>query len=238
MAHDFLALYPAHMAEYLLAITYLLLFVPFWKYVQGGKKAEVAVHVRAAARSGARVPAGATALSPSWFQVPAGVYLHPGHTWARVEDDGTVTIGADDFAHKLVGPSRAKLPEPGADVVQGEPAFAIGDGAKAVPMIAPVDGQVVAVNPAAGAKEDGLGDPYGAGWLFKVKPARLASNLHQLLGGATAKRFLDAAGEALALRLTPELGTVLQDGGVPVRGIAREIAGEGWDALARRFFLT
>jgi len=239
MTHEFLSLYPAHMAEYLLAVTYLVLFIPFWKYVQGGKRAEVEVRVGAARpMARAAVAAGATATLPSWFQIPAGVYLHPGHTWARVEDDGTVTVGADDFAHKLVGPARAALPVPGADVVQGEAAFYVGDKEKSVPMIAPVDGKVVAVNPAAAKKEDGLADPYGAGWLFKVRPTRLTSNLHQLLGGATAKRFLDAAGEALSMRLTPELGHVLQDGGVPIDGLARAIAGDEWDAVARRFFLT
>jgi hypothetical protein len=38
--------------------------------------------------------------------------------------------------------------------------------------------------------------------------------------------------------MDPALGHVLQDGGTPVHGIARELAGEGWEALAREFFLT
>jgi hypothetical protein len=43
---------------------------------------------------------------------------------------------------------------------------------------------------------------------------------------------------ALSLRLAPELGQVLQDGGTPIHGIARAVAGESWEALAREFFLT
>ncbi len=243
MGHDFLSIYLAKTYEYLLAIGYLLLFIPFWTYVQGAKPVEmrvgaaVQVPVRAAvARAAAAVrdrmvPAG-------WFQLPAGVHLHPGHAWARVETDGTVSVGADDFAHKLVGPARVKLPELGASVAQGEAAFAIGDGEKTVPMLSPVDGTVVAVNRAAAEKQNGTDDPYGAGWLFQVKPKKLGANLHQLLTDNAALRFLETAGEALAGRLTPELGRVMQDGGTPVSGIARAVAGEGWDSLARRFFLT
>ena len=39
MGHDFLAIYPAKAMEYGLAIGYLLLFIPFWRFVQGGKPA-------------------------------------------------------------------------------------------------------------------------------------------------------------------------------------------------------
>ncbi len=39
MATDFLAIYPAKGMEYCLAIGYLLLFIPFWRFVQGGKRA-------------------------------------------------------------------------------------------------------------------------------------------------------------------------------------------------------
>jgi glycine cleavage system H lipoate-binding protein len=243
--YDLLSIYPAKLAEYLLAVGYLLAFIPFWKYAMGSAK-PAAAHVEVRAPKAARAArearhAGATVIRPvptGWFQVPAGVHLHPGHAWARVEKDGTVTVGADDFAHKLVGPAQAKLPELGASVAQGEAAFAIGDEEKTVPMLSPVDGTVVAVNRRAGEAPDGLDDPYGAGWLFQVKPKRLAANLHQLLTDNAAHRFLEAAGEALALRMSPELGRVMQDGGTPVAGIARAVAGEGWEALARKFFLT
>jgi glycine cleavage system H protein len=243
--YDLLSVYPAKLAEYLLAVGYLLAFIPFWKYAMGSAKpaeARIEVAVPKAARAAREARhAGATVLASAptgWFQVPAGVHLHPGHAWARVEKDGTVTVGADDFAHKLVGPSTATLPELGASVAQGEAAFAIGDGERSVPMLSPVDGTIVAVNRGAAERQDGLDDPYGAGWLFQVKPKKLASNLHQLLTDNAAHRFLEAAGEALAMRLTPELGRVMQDGGTPVAGIARAVAGEGWDAFARKFFLT
>jgi glycine cleavage system H lipoate-binding protein len=247
MEHEFLSIYGAKSAEYLLAISYLLLFIPFWRYVQGGKPAEAAVRAGATARAAgagaaaARArPAGATAPSPTagWFQLPAGVFLHPGHTWARLEADGLVSVGVDDFAHKLVGPAALELPELGERVAQGEPALEIGEEDRKVPMLSPVDGNVVAVNHAVREHPEAVDDPYGAGWLFKVKPSRLAANLRQLLEGAPARRFLEDAGEAIALRMSPQLATVLQDGGTPIHGIARALAGDGWDELARQHFLA
>ena len=248
MAYDLLSVYPAKLLEYGLGIGYLLLFIPFWRYVQGGRRevrevVRVAAPVREAVSAALRAarPAGATALarpaSAGWFHVPADVHLHPGHTWARLEGDGLVSVGIDDFAHKLVGPATVELPAVGTHVAQGEPAIELRDEDRGVPMLSPVDGTVVAVNPRIRAHGE-LEDPYGAGWLFKVKAPRLAANFRQLQAEAPAQRMLDAAGDTLALRLAPELGQVLQDGGTPVHGIARALAGERWDELAREYFLT
>jgi glycine cleavage system H protein len=248
MAYDLLSVYPAKLLEYGLGIGYLLLFIPFWWYVQGGRR-EVREVVRAsapvresvaAALTAAR-PAGAIVLprpaSAGWFHVPAGVHLHPGHTWARLEGDGLVSVGIDDFAHKLVGPATVEPPAVGTHVAQGEPAIELRDEDRGVALLSPVDGTVVAVNPHVHG-HGALEDPYGSGWLFKVKAPRLAANLRQLHADAPARRMLDEAGDRLALRLAPELGQVLQDGGTPVHGIARALAGERWDELAREYFLT
>jgi glycine cleavage system H protein len=250
MEHGFLSMYSAKTLEYLLAIGYLLLFIPFWRYVQGSRKeakaaakassaaASASTHADAPAARAPAAPARAPFAGPTWFQVPTGIHLHPGHTWARLEPDGLVAVGADDFAHKLVGVAKVGLPELGDHVAQGEPAFSIGDGDKDVAMLAPVEGTVVAVNAGVRERQDGLDDPYGRGWLFKVKAPRLAANLRQLLTDGPARRYMEEAESRIALRLSPELGRVLQDGGVPVHGIARALAGDEWDFLARQFFLT
>lgn len=225
---EFLATYPAKLMEYALAVGYLLLFVPFWRYVQGGRAV-----VRAAAparHAGATAPAAG-----SWFTVPEGVLLHPGHTWARRCADGLVEVGLDDFASRLLGPVEGMaLPAPGTLVTQGLPAVQARDGGRSVGLVAPVDGMVAEVNPEAAG--GWLHEPYGAGWLFKVRPARLETNVRQLLSGLAARRWLDQAAESLAGRLSPQLGQVLQDGGTPVHGLARELEPERWDALCREYF--
>ena len=228
MTYDLLSVYPAKLLEYGLAIGYLLLFIPFWRYVQGGRPAPARAERRAA-------PAARQGGHRGWFQLPAGLHVHPGHTWARVDADGLVTVGLDDFASKLLGPLAVKVPAVGVPVAQGEAALEASDGRRSVRLAAPVEGTVVEVNDGAGAAH---ADPYGAGWLFRVRAPRLGSNLRQLLSGSAALRLLEDASEELARRMNPELGVVLQDGGAPVSGIARTLAGDGWDTLARGFFLT
>jgi glycine cleavage system H protein len=202
--------------EYLIAISYLVLFVPFWRLVQGASPAK--------------------AFGFGWFQVPEGVHLHAGHAWARARG-GTVSVGLDDFAHRLIGPLEGfETPEVGAPLRQGHKAFSVIAGGKKLDVLSPVDGHVTAVNEVARAHPgETVRDPYGAGWLVKVEPRWLTANLKNLFSGETARRFLDAASEKLSRLLTPELGVVLQDGGTPVHGIARELDPEHWDDLARRF---
>ena len=234
---DFLSLYDAKVAEYLLALCYLLLFVPMWRYVHSARGELAAATAGAAA--GLQAQAARPAVtSLGWFHAPAGVALHPGHAWARVEADGLVTVGMDDFAQRLVDPSRLVLPRAGDRITQGQPAFAVGDAAATVAMLAPVGGEVVAVNAGAAEQPERLRDPYGAGWLFKVKVPDLAAQGRRLLGGEVARQYLERAAEALALRLEPQLGHVMQDGGTPIHGIARALSGEGWTVMARHFFLT
>jgi hypothetical protein len=97
-----------------------------------------------------------------------------------------------------------------------------------------VTGRVVARNETA-LRDPGLvnGDPYGTGWLLEVEAPRWDHGIRALLRGGRAKEWLARAEAALRRQMSPELGAVLQDGGVPVSGIARALSPEKWDELAR-----
>ncbi|MFB3855635.1 MAG: glycine cleavage system protein H [Vicinamibacterales bacterium] len=235
MPHDILSVFSAKAVEYPLALLYLALFVPFWRYVNGGRKARAEAH--AAAHAGRRTaPAFRVA---GLFSVPGNVYFHPGHSWARIEA-GVILAGMDDFAHKLVGPIRAiHTPAPGATVTQGEQAWTLAsEDGRTIDMLSPVDGTIVEVNQRALESPTVVAaDPYGDGWLLKVRPSRPAGDLKQLLVGSVARRWTEDAWESL-LRLNPELGPVSLDGGQPVSGMARAADPKHWDKVAREFFLT
>ncbi len=224
---DFVSLYGLRATEYVIAVSYLLLFALFW---------------RALAPKAAPAPARARAQAPAtWFALPDAVKLHPGHAWARVEDDGLVSIGLDDFGHKLIGElDAAVLPVPGTRLEQGRPGFVLHADGRRIDVLSPVDGEVAAVNDAASADPNALhADPYGSGWLLRLKPnGALRRNMKQLLAGDAARLYMERAAEGLRARLNPELGALAADGGQPVHGFAREIEPLRWDALVREALLT
>ncbi len=230
---DFATPTAARALEYLVAVAYLLLFVPFWRWI-----AQRPIPQRVAAPKAVRVRSPGTVSS--WFQVPDNLSFHPGHSWARQESDGSVVVGLDDFAARLVGPPDAiATPVTGASVTQGERAWVLAADQKSVEMLSPIDGVVERVNDEAIRNPSLVADdPYGAGWLLRIRPSRLGANLKQLVAGSAARRWMDGAEAVLHASSTVGLGPVAADGGVPVPCIAREISPDNWDELARRFFLT
>ena len=232
MGHDLITIYWLKAVEYILALSYLPLFILFWKFVNPKQPAAARVPVTA--------PGWADQLA-EYFHMPARLFFHAGHTWARVDGADTVTVGMNEFARKLVGPlNRVQLPAVGASLAQGMPALAVEADGRAVEMLSPVDGTVVAVNPRLAQSADAVNDaPYADGWLFQVKSPKLAANLKNLMSGTLARRWMDTVCETLGGEMQGlELGRVYLDGGAPVDGLARNLSPEHWDELARRFFLT
>jgi glycine cleavage system H lipoate-binding protein len=182
-----------------------------------------------------------------YFRVPDGYLFHQGHAWLKAEDDRLVSVGMDDFAQKLLGKVDAvRLPDPGTSLAQGEKGWAVAVQAKTIDILSPLDGEVVAVNREAIRNPDVLGeDPFGNGWLLKVRPARIAANRRNLLSGQMARQWMSGVLERLRGDMRkamaqegPPMGTVLQDGGTPIRGIARALAGDRWEEMASGYLLT
>jgi glycine cleavage system H lipoate-binding protein len=225
--------------EYLLAVGFLASFVPFWRYAAPRAPARAVATVPA--EQSVAVPTFSPALRPEpagWFRIPDGLSIHPGHAWAKSIEDGEVLVGADDFARAVIGRVHdVDLPEPGTVVRQGEPAFTLRGAAGPLPMISPVDGMVVATNPAAkvGAVES---DPYGDGWLLRIQAPQFKRNARQLLSGSAARAWMEDVAKRLRATIAPDLGPALADGGVPVNGIAGEVGPEAWRRIAREFFFV
>lgn len=211
--------------EYLVALGSLACFVLFWRFVNG-QPAEVP----------ARVAAWSGQLA-DWFRVPQELFFHPGHAWAKADGGGVMTVGVDDFAQQLVGPLAAiELPQPGAQVRRGAKGWTLKADSKAVDMISPVTGTVVAVNPNVASRADLVNDdPYGRGWLMKVQAPAGGHSLGELFSGAAARKWIAEVADELTAAMGPQLGTVMQDGGVPVHGIARSLDEQHWDQVARQF---
>ena len=116
-------------------------------------------------------------------EIPGDLKFMKSHEWARVEDNGTVTVGISDHAQSLLGDLvYVELPSVG-DKVEAGNACAVVESVKAASDVyAPVSGEVVAVNSALGDKPETINeDAYGEGWIFVVKPSNLAEDSEELL---------------------------------------------------------
>jgi glycine cleavage system H protein len=233
---------PTKGIEYLLVIGYLLLFVPIWMLIQRGRPrlAPLAASaVEAVGRAGERLGELGSRVY-GWFRVPADRFFHSGHAWVEPREPGVYRVGLDDFAHRLLGRADAvELPAAGSEIAAGRPGFALRVAGRRIPALAPLSGEVTRVNEAMLADPAlGLADPYGAGWLFEVRGSLPVAAVESLYSGERARGWIERTTDALMGRMSPALGTVLQDGGVPVAGIARELDPEHWDELAAELLGT
>lgn len=213
--------------EYIIVMVFLAGFIYFSRYLSHRAPAPAEAPVRP--RS-----------FVDYFRVPDGYLFHQGHTWFRREGREVVAVGLDDFAQRLLGRiEEVDLPHAGARVSQGEKGWTVTVDSRIIPMISPVDGEVVAVNAAALRSPKVVNDdPYGSGWLMKVKATKLSANARNLLSGNVARRMVEEALDGIRLQSGEDLGIVYQDGGVPVSGMARALYGEKWDGAVRELFLT
>ncbi|MFI9240846.1 glycine cleavage system protein GcvH [Streptomyces sp. NPDC053079] len=103
--------------------------------------------------------------------VPAELKYATSHEWVRDEGNGEYTVGLTDHAQELLGDLVAvDLPEVGASVSAGEVGAAVESVKAASDTYAPISGEIVAVNAALeGSPELVNAEPYGDGWLFRVK---------------------------------------------------------------------
>ena len=197
----------------------------------------------AAERVAVREPSAPYPSLPG-MELPGDLFVHGGHTWARLDPHGAVRGGLDGFAQKVLGRvDRYELPSEGTPVRQGEPAFAALQGGKRIEFVSPVDGEVCAVNgeisadPGAARRE-----PYGKGWALAIRPSHLSANLKKLRIGSEAAEWLSREArsftEFLSLyRAAPrEVGVTLADGGIHVDGVMETMDGEILKIAVRKYF--
>ncbi|CDF96953.1 MULTISPECIES: glycine cleavage system protein GcvH [unclassified Pseudomonas] len=120
--------------------------------------------------------------------IPAELRFAESHEWARLETDGSITVGISDHAQEALGDVVfVELPEIGK-VFKATDAAGVVESVKAASDIyAPVGGEVIAVNEElAGSPELLNSEPYSA-WIFKLKPSDAAADLGKLLDAAGYK---------------------------------------------------
>ncbi|MFQ6574815.1 glycine cleavage system protein GcvH [Pseudomonas sp. UM16] len=122
--------------------------------------------------------------------IPADLRFAESHEWAKLETDGTITVGISDHAQEALGDVVfVELAEVGKVFAAGDAAGVVESVKAASDIYAPVSGEVIAVNEALADSPESLNsDPYGS-WIFKLKPSDKAE----------LDKLLDAAGYKAAI---------------------------------------
>ncbi|MCC5860309.1 MAG: glycine cleavage system protein GcvH [Gammaproteobacteria bacterium] len=104
-------------------------------------------------------------------EVPSELKYTSDHEWLRVEDDGNVVVGVTDHAQAALGELVfVELPESGSEVAQGDACAVVESVKAASDVYAPVTGEILGVNEdLADTPEKVNQDPYGDGWLFRMR---------------------------------------------------------------------
>lgn len=110
-------------------------------------------------------------------KIPSNLRYTKEHEWARLENDGSIVVGITEHASNTLGDvTLVTLPTGGTQLTAGQE-FGTVDSVKAVSeLYAPLDGEVVEVNGELDASpEDVNTDPYGDGWMVKIRPTDAAA---------------------------------------------------------------
>jgi glycine cleavage system H protein len=128
--------------------------------------------------------------------IPNNLKYLDSHEWARVESDGTITVGISDHAQSALGDLVfVEVPEVGKALTKGGAAAVVESVKAASDVYSPVSGEVIANNSEALSATPELvnSDPYGQGWLFKVKPSN-SGELGSLLDAKAYEKVVEEAG--------------------------------------------
>jgi len=162
------------------------------------------------------------------LNMPLDRFYHRGHTWAKPEADGSITIGLDDLGARLIGaPDKITLPEAGTHVRANGTAWRIKKKKYGLRFLSPVDGEVLETG---GPEKE---------WYLRVKPTSGASvNMRHLLHGAEVHPWIRHEVERLKMALAAR-GVDAGDAaaGVPAEDLAQCYSEADWDAVLGDMFL-
>jgi len=156
------------------------------------------------------------------IKIRKNLYYHYGHTWVEIESHDCVKVGMDDFAGKFILAIKMII-SPGLEtqIDQGKVFCWIVEQNGTLPVLAPITGQVLSLNPQIPVEPILVNNsPYEQGWLLKVRPQCLQRDLKKLYNDDDALIHykkdvtkLKSKFESYLTRNWNELGPTLCDGG-------------------------
>ena len=104
--------------------------------------------------------------------IPNNLKFLDSHEWARLEDDGTVTVGISDHAQELLGDIVfVELPDIGKNIAKKGDIAVVESVKAASDVYSPVSGEITEINEVLNDNPEIINaSPYDEGWFFKIKP--------------------------------------------------------------------
>ncbi|MCS7049790.1 MAG: glycine cleavage system protein GcvH [Verrucomicrobiae bacterium] len=104
------------------------------------------------------------------MNIPANLKYTKSHEWVRVEGDVAVVGITDHAQQELTDIVHVEPPKLDTDISAGQPCAVVESVKAASDIYSPVSGEIVAINEQLTSQPELLNrDPYGQGWIFKVK---------------------------------------------------------------------
>lgn len=164
-----------------------------------------------------------------------GVFYAPSHTWLGALADGSVRIGLDDIAQKVLPGARVlQLAPVGTVLRRGDALATLEVGGHRLPVAAPTGGRVVSINDHV-ARDPKLlhSDPYRRGWIATVMPT--TREFERWPTGDQARTWLRREDHRLNAFLETELGIAAADGGEWIVAPTTMMSDAQFEALQREF---
>jgi len=125
--------------------------------------------------------------------IPTDLKYTESHEWIRIEDDGSLTLGITEHAQELLGDMVfIEAPEAEREVEAGEACAVVESVKAASDVYSPVAGEIIGGNESLeDAPEAVNSDPYGDGWILRMKPTD-AADLDGLMDAEAYAGFIEA----------------------------------------------
>lgn len=219
--------------EYIIIIGFLILIIPFWIIINRKRVLKGQIHSRV------------SALSADILKIPQGIFCSKNHTWSFLGKSGIAKVGLDNFILHITGEVKiCDLRNPGDTIKKGDLLAEIEQSGKLLKIYSPVSGKIAEANTDLYKNVDILNnDPYGNGWIYKIRPSNWISETGTCFLGMEAlvwsKKELARFKDFLALsvqKYSPENSLViLQDGGEICSQPLSELPAEVWNDFQKSF---
>ncbi len=220
--------------EYLIVIGFLLLIIPFWRYLNAPGKL-VPVIGFSTIQSAINRIAGS---------IPKGIFLDPTHSWAFLEPSGTARVGVDNFLLSTTGPvNYHEFRQPGETINRGEVMSVLEQDGKQLKVYSPISGVIKKRNRKSVKLGDSGENLYDQGWLYMIEPENWTRDMQKLLFAQKAEDWIrkefDRLKDFFAFSTqkygyNPEL-VILQDGGELMEQALQQMPGDIWDEFQAEF---